>query len=520
MGSNDITRRQVVAALGAVGVSGLAGCAGGNGEGSNDSGDNGTADSGGGSGDGGGDDTRTPTGSGDATGTASGDGTRTSGDGGTDTDGDEATETSGGDGTETGGGGSGASGTVRIGVLQPLTGDLKYYGQQSLWGFYEGLNYKSDEGFTADAKTGTKTATVGGVDYELIVRDTQLQASRAQSLATSLVQDEGVDMLFGCTSSGAASQVATTVTNQAQVPTMIGPAASADITASSETCSEYLFRASENTAMDARSGGQYVARNSDISKVYLFGADYSFGKAVVDNYRTVLEANDIEIVGEKFVPQGYSEWQGLLDNAEQAGAEGIVAGFTVSTLPQLFTTFLNGDYSYRVFGGFATQITVRIIGQTLQKVLGEPLTAEKLEGTNLGPFTTRYHWNQYDNEINGSFVDSYTSAYGVVPDLFTSGTFTAASAIVQAVEESGSTDGGDIASALRGMTVTDTPKGEGAYTFQRYNNQARSEMTLASSVPNDNDNWDAAIKPSEPIASVPADRTTIPQDSSEMGCSL
>ena len=518
MDSNDITRRQVVAALGAAGVSGLAGCSGGSGDGTDTSGDGTTGGGGGAQTTTAGTETPTEMTTGSDTATT-GNETETTSDGGIETTTDDETATTGEDGTTISEAG-GASGTVKIGVLQPLTGDLKYYGQQSLWGFYEGLNYKSDEGFTADAKTGTKTATVGGVDFELVVRDTQLKSSRAQSLATSLVQDEEVDMLFGCSSSGAASQVATTVTNQTQVPTMIGPAASADITASSETCGEYLFRASENTAMDARSGGRYVAQNSDVSKVYLFGADYSFGQAVVNNYRNVLEANDVEIVGEKFVPQGYSEWQGLLDNAEEAGAEGIVAGFTVSTLPQLFTTFLNGDYSYRVFGGFATQITVGIIGQTLQKVLGTPLSMDKLEGTNLGPFTTRYHWNQYDNEINDSFVDSYTSAYGVVPDLFTSGTFTAASSIVQAVEESGSTDGEDIASALRGMTVTDTPKGEGGYTFQRYNNQARSEMTLANGVPNDNDNWDAPIKPSPPITSVPADRTTIPQDSSEMNCSL
>lgn len=480
MEPNDITRRQVVAALGGAGAVGLAGCTGGSGSSGNNSGGNGSGGSGNGGGNGSG-------------GNASGGGTS---------------------------GGSGASGTVRIGVLQPLTGDLQYYGQQALWGFYEGLNYKSDERFTADAQTGTKTATVGGVDYELLVRDTQLDADRAQTLATDLVQSEDIDMLFGCSSSGAASQVATTVTQQAGVPTMIGPAASADLTANSETCSEYLFRASENTAMDARSGGQYVAQNSDVSRVYLFGADYSFGRAVVNNYRTVLEAEGVEIVGERFVPQGYSEWQGLLDNAAEAGAEGIVAGFTVATLPSLFNTFLSGDYSFRVFGGFATRVTVGIIGQTLQQALGTPLTEEKLQDTNLGPFTTRYHWNQYDNEINSSFVESYRQAYGAVPDLFTSGTFTAASAIVQAVEESGSTAGEDIAGALRGMTVADTPKGRDGYTFQRYNNQARSAMTLANGVPSDVEGWDAAIRPSAPIARIGANQTTIPQDSSEMGCSL
>jgi branched-chain amino acid transport system substrate-binding protein len=428
----------------------------------------------------------------------------------------------GGDGGGDGGGGGGGSvsGTVTIGALQPLSGSLKYYGEQAMYGFYQGLNYKGDGDFTPEASTGTKTTTIGDVDYELVVRDTELKADVAQSAAQDLVKNEGVDLLFGCTSSSSASRVATTVSKQANVPTLLGPAASADITANSDTCGGPVFRASENTAMDARSGGKYVADNTDVSKVYLFGADYTFGKAVVNNYRTVLEANGVEIVGEKFLPRGHKEWQGLLDNAESEGAEGIVAGFTVQTLPALFTTFLNGDYSYKVFGGFATKITTGIIGQTLQKELGKPLTKEKLANANLGPFTSRYHWNQYDNEINNAFVDSYTDAYGIVPDLFTSGTFTAASAIAQAVEESGSTMGADIQDALTGMTVADTPKGTDAYTFQEYNNQARSSMTIADVVPNENDDWPAAIKPSEPVTTIQKGETTIPKDSPEMGCSL
>ncbi|MFB6207098.1 MAG: ABC transporter substrate-binding protein [Haloglomus sp.] len=479
-----LTRRKALAGLATAGIGGIAGCTG-------DGGDGGGGDGGDGSGGDGGDG-----GGGDG-----GDG----GDGG------------GGDG---GDGGGSMSGTVTIGVLQPLSGSLKYYGQQALYGFYQGFNYKGDADFTPEASTGTKTATVGNVDYELIIRDTELKPDTAQSVAQDLVKNESVDLLFGCTSSASASRVASTVSKPANVTTLLGPAASADITANSETCGSPVFRTSENTAMDARSGGKYVADNTDVSKVYLFGADYSFGKAVVNNYETVLKANGVEIVGKKFVPSGHKEWQGLLDNAESEGAEGIVAGFTVQTLPALFTTFLNGDYSYKVFGGFATKITTAIVGQTLQKELGKPLTKKKLNNANLGPFTTRYHWNQYDNDINNAFVDSYTSAYGIVPDLFTSGTFVASSAVVQAVEAAGSTKGADIQSALRGMTVADTPKGKDAYTFQEYNNQARSAMTIANVVPNDNENWPAPIKPSAPVTTIPASETTIPKDSPEMGCSL
>ncbi|RRJ31672.1 ABC transporter substrate-binding protein [Halocatena pleomorpha] len=422
---------------------------------------------------------------------------------------------------DSGSGGS-SSGTVSIGVLQPISGDLKYYGEQALWGFYSGLAYKGETDPIEKASTGTRSVTIGDTTYELHVRDTQFDTDTAQTLATNLVQNEDVDLLFGCASSGAATRVIKTVSKQTGIPTLIGPAASASITADSETCAANVFRASENTAMDARSGGTYVAQQTDVDSVYLFGADYSFGKAVVNNYRAVLEAEGIEILGEKFVPQGYSEWEGLLKNAEDAGAAGIVGGFTVSTLPQLFTAFLNGDYSYRVFGGFATRITNAAMGQTLQKELGS-LTKNAVKKTKLGPFTTRYHWNQYDNEINNEFVNMYTKTYGVVPDLFTAGTFTAASAIVQAVEEAGSTDGSDIGAALGGMTVVDTPKGPDGYTFQGYNNQARSEMTVAAPVPTGDawtDSWDAPVRPSDPVARIDADTVTIPKGADSMACTL
>jgi len=479
-----VTRRRAIKTLGATGVVALAGC-------SQD----------GGSGDGGTDD------------------------GGTDTQADQQETGSGESGTATDGGSTtqSVSGSLKIGVLQPLSGNLAYYGQQGLWGFLSGLAYKGDTDPPSDVGTGSTTMSVGDVEYELVVRDTEFTADAAQSAATDLVSNENVDMLAGCSSSGAASRVITNVVKAASVPIMVGPAASAGITSDSETCDDLVYRASENTAMDARSGGRYVANETDVTKVYLFGADYSFGRAVVNNYRSVLEAEGIEIVGERFVNRGYSEWGGLLDNAEQAGAEGIVGGFTVATLPNLFSTFLSGDYSYRAFGGFATRITNSVVGQTMQRVLGDPLTMEKIENSNLGPFTTRYHWNQYDNEINDAFIDSYTSAYGVVPDLFTSGAFTGASAIQQAIQEGGSTDPDDITGALKGMTVTDTPKGEGAYTFQEYNNQARSEMTVANPIPTQDewaDSWDSLIQPGEPLARISGDQVTIPADSDDMNCSL
>ncbi len=472
MDSDRLSRRRMLAALGATGVAGLAGC----------------------------------TGDGD--------------DGATPTDEDTPTDGSGGTATPTGTP-EPVSGTLTIGALQPLSGALQYYGQSALWGFFGGFGYKGDlsAGDLPDATTGTKTMTVGDVDYEIVVRDTTAEGG-AQAQAETLVTDDGVDMLFGTTSSAAAQAVVTNVTKVSGVPTVIGPAASAGVTSSSSTCGENVFRASENVAMDARSGGKYVAENTDISSVYLFGADYSFGQSVVNNYEKVLRANDVEIAGTKFVAQGTEEWAGLLDNAEATGAEGVVTGFTAATLPFLFDAFLSGDYSFQAIGGLPSVVGHTAIGNTMRRVLGEPLTQEKIDATNIGALTTRYHWNQYDNDVNSAFVDMHTSAYGSVPDLFSSGTFTAASSIAQAVEAGGSLAPADIRAEMTGMTVTDTPKGEGGYTYQTYNNQARSEMTVVNMAVTEEENWDAPVQPSEPVGSVAAGETTLPADDPDMGCSL
>jgi len=411
---------------------------------------------------------------------------------------------------------------VDIGVLQPLTGDLEYYGQQSLWGFLSGLAYKTG-GSPLDVDTaGQESVEIDGTTYQLHIEDTEFAPDQAQSVATDLVEDRGVDLLFGTASSGSARRVITNVVEAAGTPFVAGPAAAADITSSQDFCQDIVFRASENTAMDARSGGKFVAQETDTERVYIMAADYSFGQAVARNYRTVLEAEGVEVVGEQFVPRGYQEFGGLFENAVEADADAVIGGFTVVTLPQFLSTGLGGDYGLRLFGGFATQVATRAVGGVAQRVLGD-LTAEKIRDAQLGPFTTRYHWNQYDNEINSDFVSAYTDTYGIVPDLFTSGTFTAASSIVQAIQESGSTDGADIAEAMRGMTVTDTPKGEGGYSYQEYNNQARSEMTVAYPIPTSDEfasNWDAPIMPGDPEARVGADETTIPANASGMSCDL
>jgi branched-chain amino acid transport system substrate-binding protein len=480
MDSTGFTRRRVIGSLGAAGMIGLAGCGGDGGDGTDGGGDGGDGDG---------------------------------GDGGT-------------GGTTTTGG---ASGTVRIGAFNPHSGALAYYGNHTLWSMYSGLKYKGGESTEVpgpDAGTGNYEIEVGDVTYQIVVGDSQGSSSTAQTRAEEFVSDFDIDVLLGGTSSASAQTVASNVASPEQVPYMVAPAAAVSITGSSETCGPNIFRAAENVAMDAQSGGAYVANETDIESVWIYYADYSFGQDVDTNYTRVLEANGVSIDGHTALPQGYSEdWGGQLDKARDAGSDAIIAGFTVATLPAMFSVFLNNldRYQFSAVGGLTTNAGATAIGSTLQSALGD-LTQEKIEQAGLGPFTTRYHWNQYDNEINTSFVDFYTDTYGIYPDLFSAGGFVSTAAIHEAVQAGGSTNQDDIRENLTGLTVSETPKGQDAYTFQEYNNQARSPMTVAPMIPTQDDVqdlWgDAPVQPGEPVQTYGKDQTTPGPDSEVITCDL
>ena len=410
--------------------------------------------------------------------------------------------------------------TIRIGALQPVSGALTYYGQISLMGFFSGLAYKHDTDPITELTSGVRTMeTDDGPTYEIHVQDTGFDVETAQNVATDLVVDEDVDILVGTSSSDAARRLSGTVVEEADVPFIAGPAADGDLTVSSDHCHELVFRTSEHTGMDARAGGTFAAENTDISTVAIFAADYSFGHGVAANYQGVLEAAGIDVLEPRFVEQGYSEFEGLFDEALDDGADAVVGGFTVATLPQFLGTAVG--YDIRVLGAFAELLTTQAMGQTLEGALGEDMTAEDIQDAQMGPLTTRYHWNQYDNPINDAFIDMHVDAYDQVPDLFSAGTFVAGSALSQAIDEAGSVAGTDIADAMRGMTVEDTPKGEGGYVFQEHNNQAASAMTVAWPVPTTDewaDTWEASVMPSEPVETIPAEDVMVPTD--EASCDL
>jgi len=413
------------------------------------------------------------------------------------------------------------SGSLKIGVVHPLTGPAAAIGTQALQGLYSGFAYKLGTDPNADIGAGSYTVGDGNLKFEVFTRDSQFDPNEAQRLAANLVQEQKVDILIGATSTSSTERILQQVVDPAGIPLLCDVSASASLTRNPETCSNLFYHFSENSAMDARAGGEYIAQYTDISSAYIVAADYSYGRSIARNYTAVLEKNDIEITGEQFVPQGYQRFGGVYETAQDSGADAIIGSFSSVTMPDFLRGAFTVDHDMRVTTGITTEPVFAAAANLLKESLGSPLTADKIEEAKFGPFSSRYHWNQYDNAINDEFVEMYMDTYDAMPDLYTSSSFTTSSALVQAIQESSSTEPSDIVDALKGMVVQDTPKGEGAYVLQKYNNKARSPMTVSNMVPNEDVNlWDAGVMLDEPDETIDKDQTTIPGDSDLMDCSL
>ena len=84
-----------------------------------------------------------------------------------------------------------------------------------------------------------------------------------------------------------------------------------------------------------------------------------------------------------------------------------------------------------------------------------------------------YYYENPDNEMNDWLVAEHQKRYNAPPDFFTCGGFSAAMAVVKAIETAGSLDTEKLISTMEGMSFQ-TPKGE--MVFRPEDHQALQSM--------------------------------------------
>ena len=194
-------------------------------------------------------------------------------------------------------------------------------------------------------------------------------------------------------------------------------------------------------------------------KIATFAPDYSFGWDGASAFKTAAKSLGAEIVAEQYADPAATDFTSNLQKIVEAKPDYLFVVWAGANSPwnQIADLKLQ-EKGIKISTGAPDIIALQMMG---------PLVG--MEG-----FSVYYH-TLPNNEVNDWLVEEHKKRHnGEVPDLFTPGGFSAAVAIVEALEKSeGDADGNTLIPLMEGMSF-ETPKG--TMTFRKDDHQALQTM--------------------------------------------
>ena len=167
----------------------------------------------------------------------------------------------------------GAQETVKIGVIQPLTGSVAYNGQA----------------FVAGAKLAVERRNaaggVGGRKIELVIEDGQCRPANSVNAAEKLIQRDKVVAVAGAFCSSATAAVMP-VAEKYKVPLLTGVSSKADLT---DKGMQYFFRSAETDRLMSKTFSKILADKLQLKSVAYIGVNDDWGRGGVEDFSKDME---------------------------------------------------------------------------------------------------------------------------------------------------------------------------------------------------------------------------------------
>ena len=320
-----------------------------------------------------------------------------------------------------------AADTIKLGVAGPHSGDLASYGIPTI---------KAAELVVkmVNAKGG-----VMGKQVELIVEDDVCKPEVATNTATKLV-GENVNAVLGHICSGA-TKAALGIYNGSKVVTMSPSATNPGLTQSGDYPNFYRTIASDDA--QARLEVDFALDVLKVKKIAVLHDKGDYGKGLAEFAKSFLEAEpEGEVVLYEGVTPGAVSYAAVVQKVKRSGAEAVIFGgyhpeaskiVMEMRKKKMKTIFISDD---------------GVKDDTFIKVAG--VYAEGVYAT--GPKDVS------SNPMAAAANEAHKAAYGEDPGAFFLNAYSAALALLNAIEKSGSTEYDAISSALKTEYV-DTPLG-------------------------------------------------------------
>jgi branched-chain amino acid transport system substrate-binding protein len=323
---------------------------------------------------------------------------------------------------------------------------LEAYGKQTAVGFMMGLDYA----------TGG-TMMVAGKKIVVIEKDDQGKPDIGKSLLAAAYGDDKVDLAVGPTASPVALAMLPVAEEYKKI-LLVEPAVADSITG--DKWNKYIFRTGRNSSQDAAANAAALDKPGNV--VATLANDNAFGRDGVKATREALK--HAKIVHEEYLAVGTTDFtaglQRIVDKLkDQPGNKYISVGWSGAPAP--FSKIADLDLKKRYGIELAT-------GGNILPAMVAYKQFPGMEGA------LYYYFGIPKNPINEAMVARHYSQFKAPPDFFTAGGFSAAMAIVTALNASkGDASANTLIKTMEGMSF-DTPKGK--MTFRKEDHQAMQSM--------------------------------------------
>lgn len=184
-------------------------------------------------------------------------------------------------------------GTIRVGVLEPLTGPFA----SNAADFKDAFNL-----YLASINN-----SIAGRKVEVTYADTQAQADVAVTKAKQLVENEKVQLLTGFNETPSCYAVAP-YAREAQIPMVVADhCAAEDLVTNPKQASPYLLRTSETAVLAGDAAADWAYKNG-YTKVALVTSDYGGGLEIGDAFASAFVKRGGSIVQEIHPPLGTNDF--------------------------------------------------------------------------------------------------------------------------------------------------------------------------------------------------------------------
>ena len=321
--------------------------------------------------------------------------------------------------------------TVKIGVIQPLTGSVAYNGTTDI----NGSKLALDE---INAKGG-----VLGKKLELVIEDGQCKPANSVNAAEKLIQRDKVAALSGAFCSSATLAVMPVAENY-KIPLVTGVSSSASLT---EKGNRWFFRATETDALLAKSFAKILFDQLKLRKVAYIGVNDDWGRGGVAEVEKQMTALGATTVMKEVFEHGTSDFYTILTKLKASGADGAFVAAETQ----------DGSIFVKQKAEFGLQLKVFGVGSWA--------TADfmKLTGASSeGIYAAVPYASTMDTPKNKAFVEAYTARYKEAPGKYSAAGYNAINILAAAINRAGSTDAEKIREAL---TKTNYEGPNGKFVF-------------------------------------------------------